>query len=56
MDLEETVLFKFSRKARTKKIINLGCFIKPGEPEEDETALRAGLLITGTIYHSQSRQ
>ncbi len=27
-----------------------------GEPAEDETVLRAGLLITGTVYHSQSHR
>ncbi len=34
----------------------LDCFIKPGEPAEDETVLHEGLQVTGTIGHLQSNR
>ncbi len=55
IDLDATQWFKFSRRPELIRS-SIDCFIKPGEPADDETVLNARLLITGTVCHSQSHR
>ncbi len=55
IDLDATQLFKFPRRPGLRRS-SIRMLHQTGEPADDETVLHGGLLITGTVCHSQSHR